>query len=322
MGWLTRKPGLSFDNLVSAEVVAADGAILRVATERAPGPVLGDPRRRRQLRCRHRVRVPRCTRSARWCSSGCSSGGSSDGPQALRADPRRHRRRCPRTLSALIVGGLHRPAAAVRPRQHHFAPGSRADRRRLRLRRGARRASWHRIREQLPAAVRDRHPDALRRAAADARRGATPWGSTATRRPPTSTTSPTRRSTCSPSTSPRKSSPLSFVLIFRLDGAYSEVGRGRHGVRRRRDAALLVVHHRACARTPTAGGRPRLGPLAVGRAAPAHDRRRQLRQLHGRGRRGPGAGLLRAGKYERLARDQGPVRPGNVFHRNANIKPA
>ena len=33
MGWLSRKAGLSVDNLVSAEVVVADGTILRAAED-------------------------------------------------------------------------------------------------------------------------------------------------------------------------------------------------------------------------------------------------------------------------------------------------
>jgi FAD/FMN-containing dehydrogenase len=36
MGWLTRKFGLSIDNLVGAEVVTADGRILHVAADEHP----------------------------------------------------------------------------------------------------------------------------------------------------------------------------------------------------------------------------------------------------------------------------------------------
>ena len=51
-GWLRRKYGLSSDNIVEAEVVTADGPV-RAGVGREPGPLLGDPRRRRQLRHRH-----------------------------------------------------------------------------------------------------------------------------------------------------------------------------------------------------------------------------------------------------------------------------
>ena len=43
---------------ISADVVTADGELVHASAERERGPVLGDPRRRRQLRRRHLVRVP------------------------------------------------------------------------------------------------------------------------------------------------------------------------------------------------------------------------------------------------------------------------
>ena len=52
-GWLRRKYGLACDNLVAAQVVCADGEVRTASSEHEPGPVLGDPRRRRQLRHRH-----------------------------------------------------------------------------------------------------------------------------------------------------------------------------------------------------------------------------------------------------------------------------
>ena len=58
MGWLTRKGGLSIDNLLSAEVVTADGRVLRRRPDENPDLFWAHPRRRRQLRRRHRLRVP------------------------------------------------------------------------------------------------------------------------------------------------------------------------------------------------------------------------------------------------------------------------
>ena len=58
MGWLVREHGLAIDNLVAAEVVTADGRMLRTSAERAPGPVLGAARRWRQLRRGHLVHLP------------------------------------------------------------------------------------------------------------------------------------------------------------------------------------------------------------------------------------------------------------------------
>ena len=64
IGFMVRKYGLAIDNLLAAQVVTADGEIVTASAERAPGPLLGDPRRRRQRRHRHRVRVPPGARRA------------------------------------------------------------------------------------------------------------------------------------------------------------------------------------------------------------------------------------------------------------------
>ena len=58
IGYLVRKFGLTIDSLLAADIVTADGETLRVRRLVAPGPLLGDPRRRRQLRRRDRVPVP------------------------------------------------------------------------------------------------------------------------------------------------------------------------------------------------------------------------------------------------------------------------
>ena len=62
MGWLARQHGLACDNVVSFEVVTADGDVRARERDRAPRPVLGAARRRRQLR-----------RSSPSSSSGCTT---------------------------------------------------------------------------------------------------------------------------------------------------------------------------------------------------------------------------------------------------------
>ena len=54
-GKLGRKYGLSCDNLVSAEIVTADGRLLQRERYGTFRSILGDPRRRRQFRNRHEL---------------------------------------------------------------------------------------------------------------------------------------------------------------------------------------------------------------------------------------------------------------------------
>ena len=56
VGWLARKHGLSCNNVVSIEVVTADGVLLPRRRRQRARPVLGAARRRRQLRRRDRDR--------------------------------------------------------------------------------------------------------------------------------------------------------------------------------------------------------------------------------------------------------------------------
>ncbi len=58
IGYLARGLGFSCDNLVAADVVTGGRDLPHRQREGRRRPVLGDPRRRRQLRGRHVVRVP------------------------------------------------------------------------------------------------------------------------------------------------------------------------------------------------------------------------------------------------------------------------
>ena len=57
LGWLGRKHGLAANSVVGAEVVTADGTDPPDRPRHGARPLLGDPRRRRQLRDRHRPGV-------------------------------------------------------------------------------------------------------------------------------------------------------------------------------------------------------------------------------------------------------------------------
>ena len=55
IGWLVRKQGLACDHLVGADVVTADGRLVRAGARRRPRAAVGAARWRRQLRRRHRA---------------------------------------------------------------------------------------------------------------------------------------------------------------------------------------------------------------------------------------------------------------------------
>ena len=82
IGWLMRRYGATVDNLLSVDLVTADGELV-TASEDQPGSVLGRARRRRKLRHRHVVRVPpapgwadRARRADRPPSRRCPGGAA------------------------------------------------------------------------------------------------------------------------------------------------------------------------------------------------------------------------------------------------------
>jgi len=121
---------------------------------------------------------------------------------------------------------------------------------------------------------------------------------------------------------PRKTSPLSGLFFYRLDGAYSEVGEDQTafgGGRSPCYAAFIVavadtsdrlVPEREWARSLWTALRPHAlgsGSYLNVEAEVAEDR---VRSSYG------------PAKYDRLAKIKGIYDPYNVFHLNANIPPA
>ena len=101
-GWLERQHGLSCDNLVSVELVTADGDVDHGEQRRARGTVLGAAWRRRQLRRRDRLDLPAAPRRPRHprrpAPLRCRAGRGPPAPHA-----RRHGRRARRLRSGRRV---------------------------------------------------------------------------------------------------------------------------------------------------------------------------------------------------------------------------
>ena len=110
-GWLERKYGFACDNLISADVVTADGEVVVANDKRERRPVLGPQGRRRQLRRDHRARVQP---APCWADRLRRSGGvrPREGPRGDQHLARPLRRRTGRARLGGRVG--RRAAGAVR----------------------------------------------------------------------------------------------------------------------------------------------------------------------------------------------------------------
>ena len=121
---------------------------------------------------------------------------------------------------------------------------------------------------------------------------------------------------------PAKTSPLSHVLFYRLDGAYCAPGEDDNafgGERTPRYAAFLL----AVAATPEMLDADRAWVRTLSDALAPHA---VLRGTYVNGLAEADADRVRAAygdaKYQRLAQVKNTYDPDNVFHRNANIAPA
>ncbi len=317
IGWLTRKAGLSSDNLVSAEVVTADGRILRASADanrdlfwaiRGGGGNFG-------VVTSFEYRLHEV---GPLVHLGLFFWGLDKGAQALRFS-RDFIKELPEGTAGFI-GGLSAPPAPFVPEQHRLAPGYAL------LVVGLGSPEEHAraikpVRGEVPPLFELVTPipyTQLQKMFDEAN----PWGILGYEKAlylDGLTDDVIRVFT---EHLPRKKSPLSFVPIFVLDGAYRHVGEndtafgGSRAARFALNIAAicpapeLLEADRAWVRSFWQALRPYASGVGSYVNFMAEYEEDRVRAAYG------------AAKYERLARIKADFDPDNVFHLNANIKPA
>lgn len=318
MGWLTHRHGLTVDNLLSARVVTADGRVLRAAEDENPDLFWalrgGGGNFGVVTSLEYRLHPVGPT-----VHLGLLFWGLEDGPEALRLAAR-VTSDLPRDAGALLAVGLTAPPAPFVPERHQGTLGHAL------LLAGFGSAEEH---AQLVDQVRAALPPLFEFVAAMPYTGlqrlldeAAPWGIRAYEKAlhlPALTDAVVDRLT---EWAPRKSSPMSFLPVFRLDGAYSGVrddatafGGGR--------SPCYVVNMDGSAPTPELLAADRewvrgvweaLRPHALGSGSYVNFMA-EYEDDRVRASYGPA-------KYARLAQVKAAYDPDNVFHLNANIAPA
>jgi len=316
MGWLTRKFGLTADNLVSAEMVMADGRVLRAASDEHPdlfwalrggGGNFG-------VVTQFEFQLHEVDPTVEF---GLFFWGLEQGPEMLRLA--REIIAGMSTDSNVVVGAVNAPPAPFVPEQHQLVPGY------VMLVVGFDGTPEHarlvaRIRAELPPLFDVVTPMPYTELQQLLDEG-NAWGNYCYTKPAYVEDLSDGVIEVLAEHVPRKLSPMSLVLFYRLDEAFSRVAED--------DTAF-------------AGGRsPRFGTFSVGFAPDQSmlvaDRtwvREMWEALRPHAIGGEGYlneymeledDLLRrafgSAKYDRLARIKGEYDPGNVFHHNANIKP-
>ena len=317
MGWLTRQGGLTIDNLVSAEVVTADGRILRAAEDENPdlfwalrggggnfGVVTEFEFRLHEV--------------GPMVQLGMLFWELDRGPEVLRLA-----RDVVATLPDdcnLIIAGLTAPPAPFVPEEHHFAPGYAL----LVVGFGDQR-SHAAVLEQTRGALTPLFEFATPMPFVDLQKmldDGNQWGQYCYDKGCYLEELSDGAIEVITGQLPQRTSPLSTLLIYVLDGAYSEVGDDEtafSGGRSPRLAVFMVgigstrgelAPERAWVRDFWEALRPHtpdIGSYVNAMTEPEQDR---LRAAYG------------PAKYERLARIKRRYDPENVFHLNANIPPA
>ena len=315
MGWLTRQAGLSIDNLVSTEVVVADGRVLRAAEDenadlfwaiRGGGGNFG-------VVTEFEFKLHEVGPMIQF---GLFFWDQAQGTDALRvmrdvvAD-------LPRSMNAIPAAALNAPPAPFVPAEHHHKPGYAlllvgfGDP-------GEHQGVADQIREQLPPLFDFVTPmpyTALQQMLDEPNA----WGFYGYDKGAYLEDLTDEVIEVIAEHAPRKTSPLSVLLFYRLDQAYCEVGEDDTafgGGRTPRymgffiglcPAAEMLSAEREWVRSLWDALRAHM--MGVGTYVNALEGQDEHRVQ-----------VTYGPKYDRLAAIKGKYDPGNVFHRNVNIK--
>ena len=316
MGWLTRKFGLSIDNLLSAEVVTADGRVLRASAAEHPdlfwairggGGTFG-------IVTSFEFDLHELDPTVQFAMF---FWGLDQGPDALRL-AREITAAMPPDINA-VAGAVNAPPAPFVPEQYQFAPGY------VLLLTGFGGTPEHaRLVDQVRGSLPPLFDLVAPMGYAELQQlldEANAWGFYSYDK--SSYLADLSDPVIDVVTEhvPGKNSPLSALLFYRLDGAYSQVGdqdTAFSGGRSPRYAAFIIgmamdEQVLAAERGWVRGLWTALRPLAIGGGyinGSTDYAGNGVRDAYG------------AAKYERLARVKAGYDPDNVFNLNANVPPA
>ena len=317
IGWMTRMAGLSCDNLVGAEVVTADSRIVRASESENPElfwALRGGGGNFGVVTSFEYTLHP----VGPMVNFGMFFWGVEDTERALRYC-REYCETVPEN-NGILVGGLNAPPAPFVPEQFHFAPG-------LALfvvgfgTPEEHAAAIAPVAGAVPPLFQFATPIPYTMLQSMMDEG-NPWGISAYEKALHLDTLSDAAIAVIAEHLPRKQSPLSFMPVFVVDGAFARVPEDATAFSGRRSTRWVVNIAAVCPDPASLAGerqwvrdfwdalRPHAGSAGSYVNFMSEYEEDRVRAAYG------------AAKYDRLARIKAEYDPDNVFHLNANVKPA